>query len=163
MRFDSHYSSIVDFLVVDHMKDSQRQAKPDPIGVCHSCSLTFDYSRIDNQINDSWYIYCATCGATGLLHSAKSLRADILEKSGYELASEAEPFLPACRCGGTFKSGALPRCPYCRAEFNRDVIIEMLDHFYSRRKWSAATSAKGCLQNCLVINKRIQYLFSDDE
>jgi DNA-directed RNA polymerase subunit RPC12/RpoP len=141
------------------MNDNKWQPRPDPTKKCSRCARSFEYYRIDNQINDSWYIYCAKCGSTGLLYSRNAFPQDVYEKSGYELASEAEPFLPACSCGGTFKHGAHPRCPYCGLELSRDEIVEMLDHFYSKREWSAATSEIGCLQNCLVINKRVQDLF----
>jgi hypothetical protein len=32
----------------------------------------------------------------------------------------------------------------------------MLDHYYERRKWSAAMSELGDLQNCIIIDQRMQ-------
>ena len=142
------------------MNDEKSQPRSDPTKACASCARTFEYYRIDNQVNGSWYVYCSKCGSTGLLYSSDALPQDILKKSGYELAPDAEPFLPACQCGGAFTRGALPRCPYCGVELSRDEIVEMLDYFYQKKEWSAATSAIGCLQHCLVINSSIQYLFA---
>ena len=142
------------------MSDGEWQPESDPSKECSVCSGDFQYSRIDNQINDSWYIYCSDCGSTGLLNSSDALPQAVLKKCGYELAAEAEPFLPACNCGGAYRHGALPRCPHCNAEIGRDEIIAMLNYYYEKEEWSAATSKAGCLQNCVIINERIQRLFS---
>jgi len=144
--------------VTDAMSSDNPTTKSDPVAVCSHCQQAYPYTRIDNQISESWYAYCSSCGAVGVLMSTKALPAEVYAKCGYELATEAEPFLPACDCGGAFRRGALPRCPHCKAEISRDDVINMLDHFYSKREWSAATSGKGCLQHCVVINEHLQYL-----
>ena len=140
------------------MTEEQWRPKPTPQWTCSHCKQSFPYMRIDNQISDSWYLYCAECGGVGLLTSRELLPSDIYQTSGYELAAEAESFVPACECGGKFTHGALPRCPSCRTEIPRDAMIEMLDYFYSKREWSAATDNLGSLQHCIYFNDHFQYL-----
>jgi hypothetical protein len=93
---------------------------------------------------------------TGVLDSVALVPAEVLKRCGYELSKSAEAFLPSCPCGGAFKRGAAPRCPECNHIISRDEIIRMLDAFYEEREWSEATDKVGTLQNCVVLDERVQ-------
>ena len=134
--------------------------KPDPVWTCSACSSSFPYYRIDNQMSGSWYVYCADCGTTGLLEYVELVPPSVLKRCGYELSQEAETFLPSCKCGGAFRHGSAPLCPKCKYAISRDEIIRMLDAFYEKTEWSAASDKLGSLQSCVIIDKRLQWFSS---
>jgi hypothetical protein len=84
-------------------------------GQCEHCGKQFNYYLIHSGFNDSFYAYCAVCGMTAEL----SIYDQRMPKNYggcppfQEICEKLEPYIQPCACGGTFKKGAAPRCPYC--------------------------------------------------
>ena len=82
------------------------------VGICEHCGREFGYYLIHNGFNDSSYAYCNQCGAVAILDLWGAPRAVTLERF-QAITEDVEPFLKPCRCGGSFRAGAAPRCPHC--------------------------------------------------
>jgi len=88
------------------------------IGKCDQCSKSFGYYLIHNGFNDSSYAYCDSCGMTALLNLYQIPKIGIKLEPYQAIASEIEPFLQDCSCGGNFRSGEAPRCPHCHCSLS---------------------------------------------
>jgi hypothetical protein len=87
-------------------------SRQDGKGRCSCCGKDFGYQLIHNGFNDSSYAYCDLCGETCLLN-LWTLPAGIEIKDRGVIPEDVEPKLKSCKCGGTFRKGAGPRCPHC--------------------------------------------------
>jgi hypothetical protein len=87
-------------------------ARKHEVGNCEHCTKSFGYYLIHNGFNDSSYGYCDQCGMTALLDGWKAPK-NVHLKLHQSITPEVEPSLVACKCGGTFRAGAGPRCPHC--------------------------------------------------
>ena len=109
--------------------------------ICNGCETKFDVSEGSGMF--AMPFHCDQCGATWVWvfdpdqgggtfiedEEPGSPSKAPPESSQQEqprdvwslLAEKPQP--PPCECGGTFKSGAPPRCPKCRsADFRRDPL-----------------------------------------
>jgi hypothetical protein len=84
-------------------------------GDCEHCGRFYRYSLWHCGFGDNSYAYCDQCGMLGTINYATEQRADLppLSAKYMEIDESWEPFLNPCRCGGRFRKGASPRCPYC--------------------------------------------------
>lgn len=88
-------------------------ARKHETGHCEHCKKAFGYYLIHNGFNESSYAYCDSCGTTLLLDGWRTpKRVQMLLHQN--ISPEIEALLEPCKCGGTFKTGASPRCPYCK-------------------------------------------------
>jgi hypothetical protein len=44
-----------------------------------------------------------------------------------EIPVELEPYIQPCQCGGTFKKGALPRCPHCKQPLSAEDATNYIE------------------------------------
>jgi hypothetical protein len=84
-------------------------------GDCEHCHRFYRYSTWHCGFGDYSYAYCDECGMLGTLSYYNSEVADFPTPSvKYVEIDEAwEALLSPCPCGGHFRKGASPRCPYC--------------------------------------------------
>jgi len=74
---------------------------------------------VHNGFNDSAYAYCDRCGRTSILsgwHDKIPSRAQL--KLHQAFPESTEPYLEKCKCEGSFKRDASPRCPHCNTELS---------------------------------------------
>lgn len=89
-------------------------AREQNTGSCELCGKTFQYYLVHNGFNDSAYSYCDKCGCTVLLNRFSRVPVPPTLKVHQRLwDGELERLLKPCRCGGTFRADANPRCPHC--------------------------------------------------
>jgi len=96
------------------------------IGTCEHCGGSFPYELLHNGFNDSAYAYCSSCGMTTVLDAWK-VPDGIRIQFHTVIKSEDEKLLLPCECGGTFKSGASPRCPRCHQELSPELAKKWLE------------------------------------
>ena len=85
-------------------------------GDCEHCERIYRYSLWNSGFGDNSYAYCDQCGMLGTISYSNDYVAEFPPLSAkYAVIDESwEPHLRPCRCGGSFRKGAVPRCPYCR-------------------------------------------------
>jgi hypothetical protein len=89
-------------------------------GDCEHCGRFYRYSLWHSGFGDNSYAYCDECGMLALLsYSNEDVAAlpPIAEQFG-EIDSSWESYLQPCACGGSFRKGASPRCPFCNGELS---------------------------------------------
>lgn len=94
------------------------------IGTCESCEGSFTYMLIHNGFNDSSYAYCDSCGITSILDAWKMPKGI---KFHVAIDQENEDLLFPCKCGGSFKSGASPRCPHCQKKLSATLAAKWIE------------------------------------
>jgi hypothetical protein len=82
---------------------------------CEHCHRFYRYSLWHSGFGDNAYAYCDLCGMLATFSYSNRLVANLQALSArfQEIDAEWEPFLSPCSCGGHFRKGASPRCPYC--------------------------------------------------
>lgn len=125
---------------------AQRSDGPEPIpvfgnphnGACEHCQQTFDYWLLQCQRTKSAYVYCDSCGTTAIL-SLTDPRMPHLPNSQApeEICAALEPYLLRCYCGGQFKRGSFPRCPFCNGTISADWAATYIEPnaFGTREGW----------------------------
>jgi hypothetical protein len=96
------------------------------IGHCEHCKKEFGYYLIHNGFNNSSYAYCDACGTTALLDGYK-VPEGIQISLHRNITPDMERHLAACKCGGSFKSGASPRCPHCNGALSADHAADYIE------------------------------------
>lgn len=89
-------------------------------GDCEHCGRFYRYSLWHCGFGDNSYAYCDECGVLALLNYSNehvSALPPLSEKFG-EIDEAWEQYLQPCPCGGNFRKGAAPRCPYCREQLS---------------------------------------------
>jgi hypothetical protein len=84
-------------------------------GDCEHCGRLFRYSLWHSGFGDNSYAYCDDCGMLGTIGYSHEQVADFPQLSAkyMEIDQAWEPHLRPCLCGGRFRKGTSPRCPYC--------------------------------------------------
>jgi hypothetical protein len=85
-------------------------------GDCEHCHRNYNYELWHAGFGDFTYAYCDTCGLVATLDEKSGLVAQLpkVPLQCQEMDAKWEPYLRPCACGGRFRRGASPRCPYCR-------------------------------------------------
>ena len=76
------------------------------------------------------YAYCDDCGALALLNYLNPQVAGISTALSIEYAEideSWEQFLLPCPCGGRFRKGASPRCPFCNERLSAEYAAEHIE------------------------------------
>ena len=103
-------------------------SRRDGEGTCEQCGHVFVYYLVHNGFNDSAYAYCDACGSTALFSAWYAEVPKIAELRFHEpIAPEVETFVRPCRCGGSFRGTASPRCPRCREPLSAEHAAEYLE------------------------------------
>jgi hypothetical protein len=129
-------------------------SREDGKGNCSNCDKDFSYYLIHNGFNDSSYAYCDLCGETCLLN-LWTLPAEVEIKDYGVIPEEAEAKLKACKCGGTFRKGAAPRCPHCSSNLSATEAAQYLEANAPGTKsgWRWQRTWEGLY--CIVIEERL--------
>jgi len=124
------------------------------VGICEHCGREFGYYLIHNGFNDSSYAYCNQCGAVAILDLWGAPRAVTLERF-QAITEDVEPFLKPCRCGGSFRAGAAPRCPHCHRPLSAALATEYIERNAPGTKggWTWQRSWNGLY--CVVIENQM--------
>ena len=119
-------------------------------GECENCNLVFAYELWHAGFGDLTYAYCDTCGMTATLDHWNPEVSKItgLSAGCGEIENSAEQFLLPCQCGGKFRKGSTPRCPYCNKALSADFAAGYLEK-NSARGWQWQRSWSGLY--CIVI------------
>lgn len=85
-------------------------------GDCEHCCRIYHYTLLHAGFGDYSYAYCDVCGmlATFSYSSSFLLSLPPLAVPHQVIEQSWEPFLLPCDCGGHFRSGASPRCVFCK-------------------------------------------------
>lgn len=84
-------------------------------GDCEHCGRLYRYSLWHCGFGDNSYAYCEDCGMLATISYSNpevagfpplSAQCSVIDESW-------EPLLQPCACGGRFRKGASPRCPFC--------------------------------------------------
>lgn len=123
-------------------------------GSCSSCEKEFGYYLIHNGFNDSSYAYCDRCGETCLL-SQWTLPAGVEIKDYGVIPEEIEPLLKSCKCGGTFRKSASPRCSHCSSNLSATEATNYIEANVPGTKsgWRWQRTWEGLY--CIVIEERL--------
>ncbi len=98
------------------------------MGTCDKCGQRFEYYLGHSGFGDCAYAYCDKCGATAILNTySKKVPRGVEVDFGQALDPKLEPLLDRCKCGGSFKSGASPRCPTCHRELSAEAATTFLE------------------------------------
>jgi hypothetical protein len=86
-------------------------------GDCEHCLRTFRYTLLHAGFGDFSYAYCDCCGMLATFNYSDSILVKLPPPAAPHqvIDSDWEPFLDACACGGSFRSGAAPRCVFCNS------------------------------------------------
>ncbi|MBI1784131.1 hypothetical protein HYR69_03225 [Candidatus Sumerlaeota bacterium] len=100
-------------------------------GICEHCRKALGYYLIHNGFDESSYAYCDKCGMTALLNTYYEDQPGIPRHRC--ITSEGENRLAACSCGGSFRSGASPRCPHGYRPMSAVLATEFIEAHAARR------------------------------
>ncbi|HUD57671.1 MAG TPA: hypothetical protein VMR02_20745 [Terracidiphilus sp.] len=86
-------------------------------GDCEHCFRTFRYTLLHAGFGDFSYAYCDSCGKLATFNRSDSILVRLPPPSAPHqvIDPEWEPYLDTCLCGGSFRSGASPRCVFCNS------------------------------------------------
>ena len=98
-------------------------------GECEHCHEFFNYSLWHAGLGECSYAYCDACGMLATISYRDSRMAllpptDILNQ---EINASWEPYLAPCSCGGSFRRGAAPRCPYCHEQLSAQSATKHIE------------------------------------
>jgi len=97
-------------------------------GICEHCCERFDYSIYHCGFSDCSYAYCDLCGRTAILSMWDNRWPKLSDcQVQQEICSAMEAHLEPCECGGTFRKGASPRCPYCNQILSADLSASYIE------------------------------------
>jgi hypothetical protein len=85
-------------------------------GDCEHCGRFYRYSLWHSGFGDNSYAYCDQCGMLAIVSYSdpQVARLPPLSSQYLEIDESWEQYLLPCTCGGRFRKGASPRCPFCR-------------------------------------------------
>ena len=91
-------------------------------GDCDLCGRTYRYSLWHAGFGGSSYAYCEDCGILATFNYSNPILSTLppLSALNLDIDSAWEPFLHPCTCGGRFRKGASPRCPYCQVPLSAE-------------------------------------------
>ena len=97
-------------------------------GTCEHCQQQFGYYLVHSGFNDSVYAYCDSCGKTASLSLLNKRMPKLRDCPRYqEMCSAMEPYVQPCGCGGSFKKGSAPRCPYCNKPLSPELATTYIE------------------------------------
>jgi hypothetical protein len=98
-------------------------------GDCEHCGRFYRYSLWHSGFGNNSYAYCDQCGVLALLSYSNALvaRLPILSVDCEEIDESWEPVLQPCSCGGRFRRGASPRCPFCKSRLSPTHAAEHIE------------------------------------
>lgn len=84
-------------------------------GDCEHCGSNYRYSLWHSGFGDTSYAYCDQCGMLAIINYSNPHVAALPTPIAHyaEIDPQWEPLLKACPCGGSFRRGQSPRCPFC--------------------------------------------------
>jgi hypothetical protein len=91
-------------------------------GDCEHCCRIYHYTLLHAGFGDYSYSYCDGCGGLATFNYASSFLPNLPAPATPHQVIDAswEPFIVGCSCGGRFRSGASPRCVFCREPLSAD-------------------------------------------
>jgi hypothetical protein len=125
-------------------------------GNCDHCNQTFGYYLGHCGFGDCSYACCEKCGKTAIL-SMWDKRMSKLPAcvSQQEICAEWEPYIQPCECGGAFKKGACPRCPYCRQALSAETATAYIEANAPGTKKGWRWQRNWHATYCIVIENRV--------
>jgi hypothetical protein len=122
-------------------------------GDCENCGRFYRYSLWNSGFGNNTYAYCDLCGMLAVLYYSNPLVAGLPPASVEceEMDQSWEPFLLSCPCGGRFRRGASPRCPFCRERLSPTYAAEHIktQALGAGRAWQWQNSWSGL--HCMAI------------
>ena len=123
-------------------------------GDCEHCGRTYRYSLWHSGFGNTSYAYCDECGMLALLNYSNQLVAALPAAPDQfgEIDRSWEPFLRPCPCGGHFRKGASPCCPYCNQKLSATHAAEHIEAqaLGAGRNWHWQNDWKGIY--CIAID-----------
>lgn len=131
-------------------------------GTCDQCGEKFKIEIFHNGFGDSSYAYCDTCGMTAILSGWHKQWPPGVKCTQAEIASEMEPYLKLCECGGRFAKGNSPRCPRCKQQLSAEKATEYIEQQSpgARKGWRWQRSWTG-LYCAVVDGRRVADIFQE--
>jgi len=125
-------------------------------GTCEHCRQTFGYYLCHCGFGDCSYVYCEKCGRTAIL-SMWFKELPKLPPCAWqqEICAAWEPYLSPCECGGAFKKGASPRCPYCNQPLSADEATAYIESNAPGTKKGWRWQRNWQTTYCIVIENRL--------
>ena len=109
------------------MSQESISSQRDPVDFkpCPSCDESIGYYWFSGMADMAPHFYCDHCSNIYFNNEHRELvRVGELTQ---ELLDTIETTLPACSCGGHFRSGQNPKCPHCGYEFkHQDDPVQRL-------------------------------------
>lgn len=103
-------------------------AKGQSIGSCEHCRQQFGYWLEHCGFGDCVYAYCNSCGKTAIFSLWDKRMPKLANCPGQqEMCSEMEPYVNACECGGCFRRGSVPRCPFCANPLSPELATSYIE------------------------------------
>jgi hypothetical protein len=89
-------------------------------GDCENCGRDYRYSLWHSGFGDYSYAYCDQCGllATVSYTNPEVVALPVPLTPYSEIDPSWEPLLKPCPCGGRFRKGQSPRCPFCNQKLS---------------------------------------------
>lgn len=96
---------------------------------CPSCNESIGYYWFSGMGDMAPHFYCDRCSNIFFNKGDRDLVWG--REQTHELLDEIESTLPACPCGGQFRSGQNPKCPHCGYEFKHqdDPVRRLKDPY----------------------------------
>jgi hypothetical protein len=106
-------------------------------GDCEHCGRFYRYSLWNSGFGNNSYAYCDQCGLLAIVSDSNSLVEGFPRKpvDNEEIDKSWEPFLRPCACGGRFRKGASPRCPWCNEVLSPTHAADHIEAHGSGRGW----------------------------
>jgi hypothetical protein len=98
-------------------------------GDCEHCGRFYRYSLWHSGFGDNSYAYCDLCGTVAILTYSNPRVAGFppLSSEYGEIDESWEQFLQPCACGGSFRQGASPRCPFCKLKLSPEHAADHIE------------------------------------
>jgi len=127
-------------------------------GDCEHCGRYYRYSLWNSGFGNNSYAYCEQCGLLAILNYSNPLVAGLPQASieNEEIDASWEPFLLPCPCGGQFRKGAAPRCPFCNEKLSATHAAGHIEAqaLGSGRGWQWQNSWSGL--HCMAIEDAVR-------
>jgi|SRR5579862_541336 len=137
-----------------NVRNRECMAREHQIGLCEHCKKQFGYYLIHNGFNESAYAYCGSCGLTALLDGWKVPKGIHMVRH-QSITPEVEPYLALCRCGGSFKAGAGPRCPHCQQPLSAVQATDYIERQAAGTKKGWRWQQEWTSLYCIIIEDRV--------
>jgi hypothetical protein len=129
-------------------------ARERKIGSCEHCNKKFGYYLVHNGFSNTSYAYCDVCGLAAILDGYKVPQAVhmVLHQA---ITPDVESYLTPCRCGGSFRAGASPRCPNCQQRLSADQAANYIESQAegTKKGWRWQRTWTGLY--CIIIEDRV--------